>query len=246
MWKIVIIDDDRQVLKGMKQVIPWEEIRAVWAGESMSGAEGLELVRQTQPDIIITDVYMPIMDGLKMIEILREEQYAGKIVIHSGYSDFEFARKALRLNVDDYLSKPVSKLTIREVLLRVIGDLEEQNKKKKADQEKLRDKLMLYEPFVRKEQLKTAIIGTWESENRNDLLFPDDEPCNHLVLGMEIARTPRISNVRASDRYLFRFAIHNIIQEILQLRTPVSIMSSCTVINRRSYCISRNRPIMKN
>ncbi|MDF2961286.1 MAG: AraC family transcriptional regulator [Paenibacillus sp.] len=214
MWKIAIIDDDRQVLKGMRQVIPWEELEAEWVGESVNGQRGLELIRDKQPDIVITDIYMPVMNGLSMIEILREEQYKGKILIHSGYSDFEMARKALRLSVEDYLSKPVSRNTIREALRLAIASIQSEVCMK-LEQEKLRDKLMHYEPFVRKELLKRAVMGTMGDTVNEDYSMIAEQDKSHLVMGLEIVRTARIADVRASDRFLFRFAIHNIIHEIL-------------------------------
>lgn len=215
MWKVAIIDDDRHVLKGMKQVIPWEEIGAELVGESLNGERGLELIREKKPDIVITDIYMPVMNGMKMIETLRKENFEGKILIHSGYSDFEVARQALRFQVEDYLSKPVSRNTITEVLLRTITSIENENHIK-IEQEKLRDQLDEYEPFVRKEQLKTVVTGTASNWNEMKLFCKSEVEQSHIVLGIEILRTPRISDVRTPDRLLFRFAIKNIIKEILQ------------------------------
>ncbi|SFJ54650.1 two-component system, response regulator YesN [Paenibacillus sp. UNC496MF] len=123
MWKIAIIDDDRSVLKGLKSMIPWVELGAELVGEGMDGQEGLEIVRVSRPDIIVTDIYMPDMDGIEMIHSLRSDGYEGKIIIHSGYNDFEYARQALRLNVEDYLSKPISLQTLHAVLARAIRDL---------------------------------------------------------------------------------------------------------------------------
>jgi len=215
MWKIAIIDDDRQVLKGMKQVIPWEEIGAEWVGESLNGERGLELIRDKKPDIVITDIYMPVMSGIKMIEALRNEHFEGKILIHSGFSDFEVARQALRLNVEDYLSKPVSRNTMTEVLQRTIAAIENEHHSR-IEQEKLRDQLDEYEPFVRKEHLKTVVTGTASNWNEmTNLCVPEDNQ-SHIVLGIEILRTTRMSDVRTPDRLLFRFAIKNIIKEILQ------------------------------
>ncbi|MDU0200634.1 response regulator [Paenibacillus sp. MAH-36] len=215
MWKVAIIDDDRQVLKGMKQVIPWEEIGAELVGEGLNGERGLELIREKKPDIVITDIYMPVMGGMKMIETLRNESFEGKILIHSGYADFEVARQALRLQVEDYLSKPVSRNTITEVLLRTISSIELENQSK-IEQEKLRDQIDEYEPFVRKEQLKTVVTGTASNWNEMTLLCNMRDDQSHIVLGLEILRTSRISDVRTQDRLLFRFAIKNIMKEILQ------------------------------
>ncbi|MFD1908850.1 response regulator [Paenibacillus rhizoplanae] len=78
MWKIAIIDDERQVLQGMKRAIPWEELGAEWAGEALNGEDGLAMIRATSPDIVITDIYMPVMSGLEMMEQLRNEGFKGK------------------------------------------------------------------------------------------------------------------------------------------------------------------------
>jgi two-component system response regulator YesN len=192
VWKIVIIDDDPRVLKGMKNSIPWQQLGAEWVGESMDGEQGLELIRRTQPHIVLTDIYMPVMSGIDMIELLRGEQYEGKIIILSGYSDFQHARQALRLNVDDYLSKPVTIQTIREVLSKVISGLEEK-RLKLAEQQRLEDKLLMYEPFVMKEWIKSVLTGTISPDlthlKEAEALRAKWEKQSHIVLGLHIFRS---------------------------------------------------------
>ncbi|WP_127530623.1 response regulator transcription factor [Paenibacillus kobensis] len=217
MWKIVIIDDDRQVLQGMKQAIPWDELNAEWAGEAMNGADGLEVIHNVQPDIVMTDIYMPVMNGLDMIERLREEKFGGKIIILSGYSDFEYARQALRLEVADYLSKPVSLSTLKEVLGRSLGQLA-QEEESRVRQDELERKLMTYEPFIEKEWVKTAVSGALDHTFRSDELLPEDcrywRSCRHAVIGIEVVRDVRASQLSIPDWNLFRFAIGNIVTEI--------------------------------
>ncbi|UOF90610.1 response regulator transcription factor [Fodinisporobacter ferrooxydans] len=130
MWKVVIVDDDQQTLNGMKKVIPWEQLQAECVGECIDGKEGLETILSIQADLVLTDIYMPVMNGLEMIEQLRQQGYKGKIIILSGYSDFEYARKALRLQVDDYLSKPLSVQTLKQVLETSFRKLEEEEAQK--------------------------------------------------------------------------------------------------------------------
>lgn len=194
MWKIVIIDDDPRVLKGMKNAIPWEQLGAEWVGESTDGEQGLALIRSMQPHIVLTDIYMPVMNGIEMIELLRAEQYEGKIVILSGYSDFQHARQALRLNVNDYLSKPVTIQTIREVLGKVITGLEEE-RRKHAEQQRLEDKLLMYEPFVMKEWIKSVLTGTATPElamlKEAEALRAKWEKQSHVVLGLHILRVDK-------------------------------------------------------
>lgn len=131
MWKIAIIDDDPNLLDGMREAIPWADLNIQWVGEGLDGEEGLDLVKELKPDIVITDISMPVMNGLEMIERLREQDYKGRIVILSGYSDFEYARQALRLNVDDYLSKPVTVNNLKKVIERVTRKLEEDKQLRK-------------------------------------------------------------------------------------------------------------------
>lgn len=217
MWKIVIIDDDRHVLEGMRQVIPWEELGAEWAGEARDGEEGLRLIREVNPDLVITDIYMPVMSGLDMIELLRGDEFHGKIVILSGYSDFEYARQAMRLNVIDYLSKPVSVPTLRSILHKVIAQLREE-RAKSMEQAELSERLSRFQPFMEKEWVKSVVSGTLDPAFRVDDELPESfdfwREANHLVIGIEIVRDIRLNAVSIADWNLFRFAISNIVKEI--------------------------------
>lgn len=219
MCKIVIIDDERQVLQGMKRVIPWEELEAEWVGEAMDGEQGLELIRETQPDIILTDIYMPVMNGLEMIEKLRHEHFKGKFIILSGYSDFEYARHALRLNVHDYLSKPVTVQTIREVLQSAISKVEQENMKR-YELAELEKKLMLYEPFVIKEWLKSVAtgVGNLFLENMREITNYrlKWENNKHVVIGLQVIRNADEPDSRFNDSNGERFSIQRIIHELLQ------------------------------
>ncbi|UOF89492.1 response regulator [Fodinisporobacter ferrooxydans] len=155
MWKIVIIDDDPQVLTGMKRAIPWGELNAVCVGEGLDGKKGLDVIRNERPDIVLTDIYMPVMSGLEMLEQLRNEDYQGKLIILSGYSDFEYARQALRLQVDDYLSKPVTISTIKTVIQNAIRQLE-QEAVQRVFQEEIKQRLKMYEPFYDNDLAKSG------------------------------------------------------------------------------------------
>ncbi|WP_199613987.1 response regulator transcription factor [Paenibacillus alkalitolerans] len=216
MYKVVLIDDDRQVLQSMRKAIPWNELNAVCVGEGIDGKEGLRLVGELLPDIVITDVYMPVMNGLEMIKELRKNEYDGKIIILSGYSDFEYAREALKLQVDDYLSKPATVSTIREVIEHAVAQLRKKQSEREAQVELLH-KISLYEPFVEREWLKSIVIGTVAGEHEEFILHkhPLMKSHYHLVLGVEIEATSRYSDAAAADRRLFRFAVGNVIGELL-------------------------------
>lgn len=223
MWKIAVVDDDRQVLKGMKKQIPWHELDAEWAGEAMDGEQGLALAAHAKPDIIFTDVYMPVMNGLVMAEKLRESGFKGKIIVLSGYSDFEYARQALRLNVFDYLSKPISPQTLRQVLKKVTAALEEESCQL-LEREDLQRRLLQYEPFVEREWLVSIVTGACDkltvNKNREGLVRKYLADRHFLVVGFRIPVQERTRGASASDSHLFRFAAGNIIDEIMQEEWP--------------------------
>lgn len=225
MWRVLIIDDDFQVLEGMKKSIPWERLEAEWVGEAMDGQEGLQKVKETSPDIIITDIYMPVMNGLEMIEQLKQVGFAGEIIILSGYSDFQYARQALRLQVSDYLSKPVTMDELGGVLERVIDELEAKELAK-LEQEETRRRLMMYEPFVQKEWLKSVVTGTFGRAMAEESVEPIYEKSwlkqKHLIMGIELLGTNRVLNLTLTDWSLFRFALANIICEVLEQNWPLS------------------------
>ncbi|NHN34904.1 response regulator [Paenibacillus agricola] len=223
MWRIVIIDDDRKVLRGMKKIIPWVELKAELAGEAENGSDGLELIRSIRPDIVITDIYMPVMNGLEMLQQLRKEDIKSKMIILSGYTDFEYARQSLSLNVSDYLVKPVSVPTLLEVLRKVIQELEKEEK----EQQELQGLLQTsdsYRPTMEKEYLKSLVTGAFEPHFRrmqetNANYFAENK---FQILAVEIEDTKRSSEVSSSDIHLFRYAVANIVEELLQTKWPES------------------------
>ena len=107
MYKVLIVEDEDIIRKGLLFMVNWQEADCVVVGEAVDGLEGLEKIRETNPDIVVVDINMPVKDGLSMLEDSIEE-YGYDAVIVSGYSDFEYARKAIRLGVTEYLLKPVN------------------------------------------------------------------------------------------------------------------------------------------
>jgi|GEM_PF-420246 len=217
-WKIAIVDDDFQVIRGLKKVIPWEELGAVFAGEAISGELGLELIQQEQPDIVITDLYMPGMNGIEMIEKLRNQGYEGSIIILSGYSDFEYARKALRLNVSDYISKPITIWQIRDVLKAVIQRMEE-SFLERIENSNLKKSLAAYEDMLLQEWLHCVISNTRNERSGalvdSSRLEQEWSEKNHAVFVMELIHNERIQGVSSSDLNLFKFAVANVTKELL-------------------------------
>jgi two-component system response regulator YesN len=113
---VVIVDDDETIRESLRQNTDWEGHGYQIAGTAYDGISGLELIEEVQPDVIISDILMPSMDGLDMLKELRSRGYHQRIIILSGHEEFEYARKAIRLSVDAYLNKPIDNDILFETL----------------------------------------------------------------------------------------------------------------------------------
>lgn len=107
MLKALVVDDEYLVRMGITQTIDWAEHGVEIIGEASNGKEGLELALQHRPDVIITDIRMPFMNGLELIEKIREQDILVGIVVLSGYDEFQYAQAALRYGASTYLLKPI-------------------------------------------------------------------------------------------------------------------------------------------
>lgn len=221
MWKVVIIDDDFQVVRGLRKAIPWDELEAEFAGEAIDGEAGLKLIEEVNPDIVLTDIYMPVMNGIEMIEQLKQRDFTGRFVILSGYNDFEYARTALRLGVDDYLTKPVTLEQIRSVLAETIEKLEETYLQR---MEHTRTQTGKLGAAPRKEECLSAVLNGWNSENvLSSYPSADIWDKEHTMMVIEVLWNERIRSISLADWNLFKFAVSNIITEVSGEKWPDAI-----------------------
>ena len=106
MYRVLLVDDEHIILDGLSRAVPWAELGCRVVGTAGNGQEGLRLVRELDPDILLTDIRMPNMDGLSMVAALRSEYPRLQIAVLTAFRDFEYAQTALNLGVCRYLLKP--------------------------------------------------------------------------------------------------------------------------------------------
>lgn len=106
MMKVVIVEDEELVRRGIVMAVDWGKMDCVVVGDAGDGLQGLELIRSCQPDLVITDIRMPRLDGLDMIAQLRREGCTAQFILLTAYGDFSYAQSAIKLGVQDYLLKP--------------------------------------------------------------------------------------------------------------------------------------------
>ena len=129
MLKIFLVEDEIIVREGIKNNIDWEKNGYKFCGEASDGELALPLIREYKPDIVITDIRMPFMDGLELSRIIKEEMPNTKIMILSGHEEFEYAKEGIKIGVEEYLLKPIS----RAKLLEAVNKVAEKIKKEKEE-----------------------------------------------------------------------------------------------------------------
>lgn len=135
MKKILIVEDELRIRTGLAHLIEKLEMGGRVAGEAEDGVEGLRMIAELEPDIVIADIRMPHMDGLAMIERAREMHFDCTFVILSGYAEFSYAQKAVSLGVSEYLLKPTTISSVRTLLERLIVEEAEEKPEPEMEQE---------------------------------------------------------------------------------------------------------------
>ncbi len=156
MIKVMLVDDEIAIREGIRNSFPWEESGYTLVGEAPDGEIALPIIRDENPDILITDIRMPFMDGMELCrEVKRMMPWIG-IVILSGYDDFSYARQAIQLGVQEYLLKPITARELREVLDRISEKMKRERRERESA-ESLRRKLSSGDRFV-KDKLLSALF----------------------------------------------------------------------------------------
>lgn len=135
MYKLLIVDDEEWIRSGIATTISWERYEIQVIGCAVDGKEAVSMIQVTKPDIVITDIVMPQMDGVQLAGWVQENQPDIKVIILSGYDEFSYAREAMRRGACDYLLKPVEESALVDTVRKALGELEqERGKQQKAVQ----------------------------------------------------------------------------------------------------------------
>jgi len=165
--KVMIVDDEPLVRNLLKSCINWEDIGMEIAGESASALEGIEMVDRILPDIIFTDICMPVMDGLEFSKRVIEKHPGIKIVILTGHEEFEYAKKGIKVGVADFLLKPINDEEITRTALTIKEKLVAE-RMLTEEYERLKEQLRQNMPFLREKVLNELIQGSADLKSVKD------------------------------------------------------------------------------
>lgn len=139
MLKVFLVEDEYVVREGIKNNVPWSEHDFLFCGEAGDGEYAYTLIRQQKPDILITDIKMPFMNGLELSRLVKQDFPDMKIIILSGYEEFDFAKEAINIGVEEYLLKPINAdallRTVKEVAKKILAERKEKENLLKFKQE---------------------------------------------------------------------------------------------------------------
>lgn len=219
MFKLILVDDEEEVRKGIIQKTDWESFGFEVPDEAENGRDALDLIEENVPDVVITDITMPVMDGLKLSSIISECYPTVKIVILTGFDEFRFAQQAIRYGVMDYILKPVLPQDINE-LMNKLRRIVEEEVSQKEDINRLRSHYIKSLPIIRDKfllQLVTGNLSKAEINKRSQLynIYLKGKTFMVAAAGID-ADSMEKSGYGEDDSELCKFAVLNISKEIIE------------------------------
>lgn len=214
MYKVLVVDDEINIRKGLIHIIDWKHFGCEVVGEAMDGVEGLEKIKALKPDIVIADINMPEMDGLEMIDAAKDVVDHTKFIILTGYRDFSYLQEALRIGAFDYILKPSKIEKISAVLKKAVVELKYQNEYA-SELDRMRERFSKSLPLLREKLLSDYIL-------RRKSLQQQDEDLQ-VMYGLNVEEFVLLlftleesdDAYTAEQRYLYQFGIMNTVDEIL-------------------------------
>lgn len=128
--KVMIVEDEELILQGIRNILDWEALGLDVVHMAHDGAEALQMWEKEPVHIVVTDISMPEMDGLTLLRKIREKEEQVRFIILTGYDEFDYAREAIRLGVENYILKPINEEELERQLRETVQKLEETDKKK--------------------------------------------------------------------------------------------------------------------
>lgn len=221
MLKILLVDDEPTVRKGMLTCIDWNKHGFTIVGEANNGAIALEKALQLKPHIILSDICMPVMDGIELVQHLKEKLPESKIIIMSGYDEFAYAKSLMGMKVTDYLLKPVAEEELIEVLNKLAGEIADEELTKSSQETTSK---LLYESFpqIKAKFMSKILDGTFQSSGdlsrwADIIKVPlNAVNCGYAAIVMALDNFGAITDkLSAEEQELHHYAVGNIAEEII-------------------------------
>jgi two-component system response regulator YesN len=220
VYKLIIVDDEESTSCGLRDYFDWEAYSIEVVGIANDGLTALPMIEQLAPDIVITDVKMPFLNGTDLADKLREKQIQVKIIFISGYEDSEYLKTALKVEAIDYLLKPIQFPELRQVIGKTVGAIREESEQQRL-LENMNQKLVQSFPLLREQFLSFLVRdGFHDQETLQskldffEITLPMEGLFGVLLVGIDDTYQTFLSMTERNQQ-LMAFAILNICQEII-------------------------------
>ncbi len=232
-WKVLIADDEYIIRDGIRSSIDWGEFGMEVVGEAEDGEEAIELATKYQIDILLIDLNMPIINGITAMTRIKEVLPYCKMIIISGYEEFSYAQEAIRLQVEDYLLKPVNKEKLKSLLVelkqQLVREVYEKVYLKQVENQLMKNHVQLKERFFQ-EWIAGRVTSNEIKEQLQFLHLPVMTPVQYIVI-----RWPDFHQnqtvLQENDRQVYLFAVENIVAEFMESKRAVVFRDKHHVIN---------------
>ena len=220
-YKIMLVDDEEEVRTSIIRKIDWQDAGFEVIGDAENGKEALEKIEQNEPDVVLTDIRMPYMDGLEMAENIRQRYPSIKIVIFSGFDEFEYAKKAIKLNVIEYILKPVNVEELTAILKKIKKNLDEEIEQKR-NVTLLRESYIKSLPALREHFLNDLIQGGMEEtqieEKLNEYAIDVAGAVKWVIAAIHLEPDEKVDKAVSlhQQRELIPISVRNLIEEKLE------------------------------
>lgn len=218
MYKAIIVDDEALVRIGLKNTINWNEHGFELIGDYANGREAWDAVEQDRPELVISDISMPFMDGLELAGLIAAQYPYIKLIILTGYDEFEYAQQAIRLRVSDFILKPITAQEIRLLLGRVKAEMDEE-RQRREDLSRLNHQLEQSLPLLKERFLERLVaVGLSKVEIEERIQYFSLPKLSSLLLVMVVDIDDfgaRELPFYEHDVEFLRFAAFDVFQETL-------------------------------
>ncbi|NLK37905.1 MAG: response regulator [Epulopiscium sp.] len=193
LYKVLLADDEEEIRMGIRNKINWEENGFVLVGDASNGLEAWEMAEKIRPDVVMTDIKMPFMSGLELGEKLATEMPLAKLVLFSGFDDFEYAKQAIKVNATEYILKPIDSKEITVLLQRLKKQLDKEMKERR-DVELLRQGYIQSLPILRQQFLSSLVEGKFSEKRIKELAEQYDIPISGEYWTVSVVRGDAVEN----------------------------------------------------
>jgi len=218
MYRIILVDDEDEVREGIKAKTSWKECGFELVGDFENGRDAWEAMEGLKPDAVITDICMPFMDGLELTRRVYESYRNVKVAIVTGFEDFDYAQRAIKLKVNDYLLKPLNSQEFTDYLRRMKQELDEDHDRKQ-NLNRLQSQLHQSLPLLKERFLEKFSCGTTTGEERTAGIAAYADglrgPYYASIVG-DLDEPGGVGALSDTDLELHRFGVYNIMQEIIE------------------------------